>query len=109
MDRGMRRARTERVIRRRVDEFQHASWFRHVFKHPHKLAKRAPLACGCSKRKFGCPRVDRGMCDAGSRVRIYRLRSETRALQILVAHHWVDWDADEAALLTYTRRKSWKV
>lgn len=45
------------------------------------FAKRRALACDCRKRRKGRPRADVGMCDVGSRDRIYEWRQEVRELR----------------------------
>lgn len=97
MDRAERRRRTEWIARRRKIE--------HEEQHRDKgvrdrndwafcycgdvglgfWATHRPYSCGCSSRKDGRPRVNRGMCSYGRRNRVYRWRTQVRELNRLLA------------------------
>lgn len=104
MDRGTRRARTERVAQRRFRLYQRIM---HVpdestperQRTSHRYAKTASMACHCAKRRYGCPRLDVGMCWIGLRDRIYEWRAADRELRALVRRGWRDWEDDSVSLL----------
>jgi len=116
MDRGERRRRTERIARRRQAEHatscsksivDRASWAQCFcedvglgFWETHR-----PYSCGCSNRKDGRPRVNRGMCGFGMRDRIYRWRAQERELRRLLARG-CDPEGDRAAVLTDARSEA---
>lgn len=100
MDRGERRHRTEAKIRRRLE-----TPFITPGREPHRYAKWSPLGCPCSKRTRGRPKVSKGMCEIGSRDRVYHWRGQARSLQDLTRSNWTDWDSDRVAFLASPRVK----
>lgn len=105
-----RRARrirhTRRIVAHRRSEYTHrilggdASGPRWVEISPNYWAKVGIGRCDCRKRRKGAPRLDCGMCDLGSRTRIYLMRTLTRELDLAV-RRGMDLDGDEVALLSH--------
>ncbi len=95
MDRCIRRFRTQVIIRRRCE-----TPFFTPRREPHHYAKISPLGCGCRKRTHGRPKVGKGLCEIGSRDRVYRWRAQARELRNLARSWQGDWDADEVSLVT---------
>ena len=58
------------------------------------------VACSCSKRLKGSPRLSSGMCDPDARKRVYKWRKETRELNRLVCHQNQDPEEDALAVLS---------
>ena len=55
--------------------------------------------CPCRKRKHGRPRADVGMCDTGSRSRVYHWRNQVRELNRMFQLRHVEPDCDAVTLL----------
>ena len=62
-----------------------------------------PRSCGCSNRKDGRPRVNRGMCGFGMRDRVYRWRAQVRELNRVLAR---GYDPDDDAVARHASARS---
>ncbi len=101
--RGRRRRLTETIARRRRSDFIRR-WYNGELPKGHKGAHSlvywaGDIDCSCTKRRKGCPRLGRGMCDYFARERIYALRARARELNRLVCRG-ADLEGDEVALLS---------
>lgn len=58
------------------------------------------VACNCSKRRHGSPRLTSGMCNPDARQRIYKWRKTSRELNRLVCSQYADLEGEEVAVLS---------
>lgn len=75
-------------------------------KRPQVVLSMHPRSCPCRKRRKGTPRLANGMCEIGSRDRVYHWRKQNRELNQIVKTG-ADLEGNKVALLASSRSKHW--